>query len=131
MRGPEAAVGSRPYAPTMTSKERPISRTDYERVYILLQAHQVRDVANGEALWEVLHRIHQDELNGRLLDPAEVVGDEGAARESHHVELVLDSLMKGKSTVPAETKAPLQVCGTPGCPELTHGSLCLSCELQR
>lgn len=114
----------------MTFEERPIARADYERVYALLQAYRVRDLDGTELPWEILHRIHEDDLGGRVLDPNEVAGDEGIAREAHHAALVLEALMRGKTTVPITIRPPLGVCGTPGCPELTHGALCPSCELK-
>lgn len=114
----------------MTSEERPIARADYERVYALLQAYRLRDLDGSELPWEILHSIHKHDLEGRILDPDEVAGDEGLAREAHHAAVVLEALMRGKSTIASSTRPPLGVCGTPGCPELTHGALCPSCELK-
>lgn len=119
-------------APTlsrMTSEERPLTRADYERVYALLQAYRIRDLDDSELVWETLHRIHESDLNGRVIDPAEVAGDEGLAREAQHAAVVVEALLRGKSTIPGRMRAPLGVCGTPGCPETTHGALCPSCEL--
>ncbi|MFE7727352.1 hypothetical protein ACFU5D_16355 [Streptomyces anthocyanicus] len=114
----------------MTSEERPLARADYERVYALLQAYRIRDLDGGELPWETLHRIHKDDLEGRVIDPDEVAGDEGLAREAHHAAVVLEALMGGKATIRSTSRPPLGVCGTPGCPETTHGALCPSCELK-
>ncbi|MFD3815058.1 hypothetical protein ACFWRZ_08320 [Streptomyces rubiginosohelvolus] len=114
----------------MTSERRPISRDDYERVYALLQAYRVRDLDGSELTWEILHRIHENELGGRAIAPDEVVGDEGLAREAHHAALVLEALLQGKDTIRTTIRPPLGVCGTAGCPNTTHGALCLSCELK-
>lgn len=113
----------------MTAKERPITRTDYERLYALLEAYRIRDLDDSELVWEVLHRIHQERLHDQV-DPEDVVGDEGVAREAHHAAVVVEALLRGKTTVPAVTRPPLGVCGTPDCPELTHAALCPSCELK-
>ncbi|MCX4993426.1 hypothetical protein [Streptomyces sp. NBC_00568] len=114
----------------MATDERPISRADYERVYVLLQAYRVRDLDGSELLWEILHRIHKDDLGGRVCDPEQVVGDEGIAREAQHAAVVLEALMHGKTTISGSTRPVLGICGTPGCPEHTHGALCPSCELK-
>ncbi|MFB7736387.1 hypothetical protein ACFC08_18770 [Streptomyces sp. NPDC056112] len=113
----------------MTDNERPITRDDYERVCILLHAYRIRDLDDSELLWELLHRMHEDR-NRRLVDLDNLVGDEGVARETHHAVLVMEALARGKSTIPALERAPLIVCGTPGCPEYTYGALCPACELK-
>lgn len=113
----------------MTAEERPITRTDYERVYALLQAYRIRDLDDSELLWEVLHRIHQEQLHDQV-DPEDVVGDEGVAREAHHAAVVMEALMRGKTTIRDASRPPLGVCGTPGCPETTYGALCPACELK-
>ncbi|MGW0920055.1 hypothetical protein ACWD3J_13695 [Streptomyces sp. NPDC002755] len=114
----------------MATEERSLARADYERVYALLQAYRVRDLSEGELLWEILYRIHRDDLAGRVVDPDEVVGDEGVAREVHHAAIVLEALIREKSTIRATSRPPLGVCGTPGCPETTHAALCPACELK-
>lgn len=114
----------------MTSEQRPISRDDYERLYALLQAYRMRDLGGDELTWETLHRIHEHDLGGRAMAPEMVAGDEGLAREAHHAALVVEALLRGKTTIPAVTRPPLGICGTPGCPNSTHGALCPSCELK-
>jgi hypothetical protein len=114
----------------MASEERPITRADYERVYALLQAYRIRDLDGSELPWETLHRIHEYDLDRRVVDPEDVAGDEGLAREAHHADVVLEALMRGKTTITSVSRPPLGVCGTPGCPETTHGALCPSCELK-
>lgn len=114
----------------MTSEERPLARADYERVYALLQAYRIRDLDGSELPWETLHRIHKHDLGGTVIDPDEVVGDEGLSREAHHAAVVLEALMRDKTTIPSTSRPPLGICGTPGCPETTHGALCPSCELK-
>jgi len=114
----------------MTFEERPLARADYERVYALLQAYRIRDLDGSELPWETLHRIHKYDLEGRVIDPDEVAGDEGLAREAHHAAVVLEALMRGKTAIASTSRPPLGVCGTPGCPEATHGALCPSCELK-
>lgn len=114
----------------MTSERRLISRDDYERVYALLQAYRVRELDGSELTWEILHRIHEHDLGGRVLAAEEVAGDEGLAREAHHAAVLLEALLRGETTIPVVTRPPLGICGTPGCPNSTHGALCPSCELE-
>ncbi|MEU8952078.1 hypothetical protein [Streptomyces sp. NPDC048489] len=113
--------------------QRPLTRADYERVYALLCAYDLKATGDDEApLWEILRRVHEDTLQSDPVALDNLVGDRGVARENHHAHLVLDALMRGKATVPAaEGDPPSTVCLTPGCPNLTHGGYCLGCELAR
>ncbi|MFI1293320.1 hypothetical protein ACH4VM_33580 [Streptomyces sp. NPDC020792] len=113
----------------MATDERLITRTDYQRVYALLQAYRIRDLDNSQLLWEILHDIHQEQLHDQL-DPEDVVGDEGVAREAHHAAIVMEALLRGKDTIRSVTRPPMGVCGTPGCPETTYSALCPACELK-
>lgn len=114
----------------MTNDERPINRDDYERVHALLQAYRIRDLDGSELVWETLHRIHQEDLGGRVVDPETVAGDAGLAREAQHAAVVLEALIRGKATIRPASRPTLTICGTPGCPESTYGALCPSCELK-
>ncbi|MDX2708089.1 hypothetical protein PV350_35380 [Streptomyces sp. PA03-6a] len=114
----------------MTAEERPLNRSDYERVYGLLMAYRLKAIDGDDApFWEILHHVHSDTLEGEPVPLDSLIGEAGPAREDAHARLVLDALLRGKTTIRDSGRAPLTVCGTPGCPELTHGRLCPSCEL--
>lgn len=114
----------------MDRTERPITADDFKRIHALLYAYHLKEMdGDEEALWEVLYRFHEDQVHPEVVPLDSLVGEEGAARERHHAFLVIGALMRGSSTVLDSTRAPLSVCGTPGCPNLTHGRLCLNCEL--
>ncbi|MFJ4924069.1 hypothetical protein [Streptomyces sp. NPDC088736] len=115
----------------MSQEERPFIRADYERIYALLCAYDLKVTGDDEApMWEVLRRVHEDTLQSNPVPLDDLVGERGVAREQHHALLVLEALMRGKTTVrPIAGDPPLTVCLTPGCPNLTFSGYCPGCEL--
>jgi hypothetical protein len=119
---------------SMPINERPIQPSAYERIHALISAYGANLNGGEEApLGEILHEHHAGYLSHSIPVPLDDLSREkGVAREEHHARLVLESLMRGKETVPVQAGDPPQtVCGTPGCPNLTHGALCWHCELEQ
>ncbi|GAA2228651.1 MULTISPECIES: hypothetical protein [Streptomyces] len=116
----------------MTMEERPIGRHDYERIYALITAYDLK--VNGgedEPLWKLLRSLHEDYLADRPVPLDDLIGDRGVAREQRHARLVLEALMRGQTSVSIrDGDPPSTVCATPGCPNLTHATYCLNCELE-
>ncbi|GIM98012.1 hypothetical protein Ato02nite_098050 [Paractinoplanes toevensis] len=84
-------------------------------------------------MWEMLRDIHSESygygLDGDEVD--EIIGPDAAEREIQHAMIVLEMLMRAKSTIRKNAAArPVQsVCATPGCPNLTTEYYCMHCEL--
>ncbi|MEU1425261.1 hypothetical protein [Kitasatospora sp. NPDC005751] len=114
--------------------ERLIDRSDYQRIYAILHALQLKAVDKDERpLWEILREHHEDYLHSDSPVPLDdLVGDRPSSKELQHALIIVERLMRGSTTVRAKpTVGVATVCATPGCPELTYTSLCLSCELKQ
>ncbi len=109
------------------SEEREINRNDYLRIMLLLEAYEVALAESGIGLEPHLHHIY--EWNDEP-PPDDITGDAWVARERWHARLTLDALFRGEPRIPATIRSPLTVCAEPGCPELTHGTYCLTHELE-
>lgn len=118
----------------MSDERRPLDRNDYERVYAVLHALQLKAV-HGEdrELWDILRDLHQENVGGGRVTPDDLIGDEAAAAEITHALIVMEMLMRGETTirVGAGFSALQTVCAVPGCPNLTTTSLCLHHELEQ
>lgn len=118
-----------------TDERRPIDKSDYRRAYTTVSAlwlHATGEGEDGRPVWEVLRDIHEDYGDGGLVQLDDLVGDAAANREVHHALILLELLARGETTMPnREIRAINTVCATPGCPNLTHLTYCLNCELEK
>lgn len=113
------------------SKSRPIARSDYERAMAVLYAYELHLAEPETPLYEHLANVHEDSLADQARLSREVLlGDAGFSRERTAALILLESLIHGRTDVPVEVHAAKQVCATPGCPEITDGVYCISCELK-
>ncbi|MGY0466957.1 hypothetical protein ACW14Y_42860 (plasmid) [Kitasatospora sp. cg17-2] len=118
----------------MPADERPIDRSDYQRIYAILHALQLKAMENDDRpLWEILRELHEDYLHADAPVPLDdLVGDRASSRELQHALIVIERLMRGSSDVrAAPTVGAATVCAKPGCPNLTYASLCWHCELEQ
>ncbi|MFE2174417.1 hypothetical protein [Kitasatospora sp. NPDC059462] len=118
----------------MAEDRRPINNSDFERIYAVLHALRAKAFEGDEdrPVWEILHELHEEYVEGRPVPLDDLIGDEGASREITHALIVLEVLKRGENMVPAgRPMAVERRCATPGCPNTTVAALCWHCEIRQ
>ncbi|MFF1872822.1 hypothetical protein [Kitasatospora herbaricolor] len=101
----------------MDEAQRPIDSSDFERIYAVLQALRAKAFKGDDdrPVWEILHELHEDYVEGQPVPLEDLIGDEGASREITHALITLELLKLGKTMVPVERPMAVESrCATGG-----------------
>lgn len=62
----------------MTNEERPIMQSDYERIYALLHAYDLKLTGSEEEpLWQILRRLHEEHLPSQPVPLDDLIAERG------------------------------------------------------